>query len=31
MRDKYLQEYDYNKLCERWYYIFSNLDGIVNE
>jgi len=31
MRDEYLQEYDYNKLCERWYYIFSNLDGIVNE
>ena len=31
MRRKYLEEYDYHKLCKRWYDIFRNIDGISDE
>tara|TARA_Y100000310_G_scaffold45311_1_gene42249 strand:+ start:4733 stop:5758 length:1026 start_codon:yes stop_codon:yes gene_type:complete len=29
MREKYLKEYDNNKLCLHWYNIFNNLDTVV--
>tara|TARA_Y100000310_G_scaffold297409_1_gene330392 strand:+ start:714 stop:1739 length:1026 start_codon:yes stop_codon:yes gene_type:complete len=31
MRHVYTLEYDYHKLCMRWYNIFSNMDSISNE
>lgn len=31
MREIYLKEYDGKSLCERWYNIFSNLDGVIYE
>ena len=31
MRQSYINEYDYHKLCMRWYNIFSNMDSISNE
>lgn len=31
MRHTYIKEYDYHKLCMRWYNIFSNIELVTNE